>query len=92
MKGSAIVPEERKSDAWLMIAELGRQNKRMFSALIVVLILWAGTIGGFIWYLNQYDFSAEIYDVQQDASDGGDVNYIGNDGDILNGEAKSYSN
>lgn len=74
--------EERKSDAWLMIAELGKQNKRMFTALITVLILWFATIGSFVWYLNQYDFSTEVYDF--DTQDGGNANYIGNDGDVYN--------
>lgn len=84
--------KERKSDAWMMIEELGKQNKRMFAALVVVLVLWFATIGGFVWYLSLYDYSYEVYDVQQDASDGGDVNYIGNDGEIVNGETKSHSN
>ena len=78
-----------RSDAWLMIEELGKQNKRMFAALIAVIILWATTIGGFVWYLSRYDYSYEVYDVAQDAADGGDTNYIGNDGDIINGETKS---
>lgn len=78
-----------RSDAWLMIEELGKQNKRMFAALIAVIILWAATIGGFVWYLSRYDYSYEVYDVAQDAADGGDTNYIGNDGDIINGETKS---
>lgn len=78
-----------KSDAWLMIEELGKQNKRIFAALIAVIILWAATIGAFVWYLSRYDYSYEVYDVAQDAADGGDTNYIGNDGDIINGETKS---
>ena len=78
-----------RSDAWLMIEELGKQNKRMFAALIAVIILWATTIGGFVWYLSRYDYSYEVYGVAQDAADGGDTNYIGNDGDIINGETKS---
>lgn len=83
---------ENKSDAWLMIKELGKQNKRMFTALVIVLCLWFATIGGFVWYLSQYDFSAEIYDVTQDTSDGGDANYIGNDGDIINGSPEGTGN
>ena len=78
-----------RSDAWLMIEELGTQIKRIFAALMTVLILWATTIGGFVWYLSRYDYSYEVYDVSQDAADGGDTNYIGNDGDIINGETKS---
>lgn len=80
--------EEPKSDAWFMITELGKQNKRIFTALIVVIVLWFATIGGFAWYLNQYDFSVETYDF--DTEDGGNANYIGNDGDIYNGPADSY--
>lgn len=34
--------------------------KRVFALLVIVLILWAATIGGFVWYLNQYDFVSSI--------------------------------
>lgn len=79
---------EQRSDAWLMINELGKQNKRIFTALIVLIFLWFATIGGFVWYLTQYDFSVETYDF--DTEDGGNANYIGNDGDIYNGPDDSY--
>ena len=74
---------EIKSDAWLMIKELGRQNKRIFTALVIVLCLWFATIGGFVWYLSLYDFSTEVYDVTSE--DGGFAGYIGNDGEMNNG-------
>lgn len=76
--------EERKSDAWFMIEEMGRQNKRMFSALITIIILWFATIGGFVWYLSSIEIVAEVYDVNSE--DGGYASYVGNDGDIYNGE------
>lgn len=79
--------EERKSDAWLMIAELGKQNKRMFTALITVIIMWFATIGGFVWYLNQYDYSYEAYDVSSE--DDGFAGYINNGGDMINGASAS---
>lgn len=34
--------------------------KLVFVLLVIVLILWAATIGGFVWYLNQYDFVSSI--------------------------------
>lgn len=34
--------------------------KLVFALLVIVLILWAATIGGFVWYLNQYDFVSSI--------------------------------
>lgn len=76
--------KNERSDAWHMIEQLGQQNRRMFIALITVLALWAGTIGGFIWYLYQYDFETYYVD-----ADNGPANYIGNDGDIFNGESSS---
>lgn len=76
---------EIKSDAWLMIKELGKQNKRIFTALVIVLCLWFATIGGFVWYLSLWDYNYETYDFNTE--NGGDANYIGNNGDIYNGEA-----
>lgn len=86
------MPEEKKSDAWLMIEELGKQNKRIFTALIIVIVLWFATIGGFVWYLSNSEIIAEVYDVTQDTTDGGDANYIGNNGDIINGSSEGISN
>lgn len=73
-----------RSDAWHMIELLGKQNKRMFTALMTVIALWFATIGGFVWYLYQYDF--ENYYIE---STEGPANYIGNDGDIYNGKSHS---
>lgn len=38
-------------------------------------------------YLSQYDYFSETVTV--DSADGGNANYIGNDGDIYNGEGDS---
>lgn len=81
---------ENKSDAWLMIKELGKQNKRLFTALVIVLCLWFATIGGFVWYLSNSKFVAEVYDVTSE--DGGFAGYIGNDGDMNYGEGVSDKN
>lgn len=82
-----------------LLRELKEQNrssdekyKNIVKVLITVIILWAlslcGIIGGFIWYLNQYDFSS--YEVN--SQDGGTANYIGdgigciaNDGGVIDG-------
>lgn len=34
------------------------QAHRWFIAFIIVLCMWFGTIGGFIWFLNQYNFES----------------------------------
>lgn len=83
--------KEKRSDAWFMIQELGKQNKRIFIALITVVILWFATIGGFVWYLSSSEIVAEVYDVTQDTTDGGNANYIGSNGDIVNGTPTGIS-
>lgn len=78
------VDNKERSDAWYMLELMGKQNKRVFITLIIVLCMWLSTIAGFVWYLYQYDF--ESYYVESTA---GPANYIGNDGDIYNGEGSS---
>ena len=41
-----------------MLAEIKQNSKRWFRATIALLVAWLITIGGFLWYLNQYDFSS----------------------------------
>lgn len=77
--------EDNKSLAMELLQELKRQNKRLVVALFTVLVMWLITIVGFMWYLNQYDFVS--YDVI--SGEGGNANYIGNDGDIYNGTSDS---
>ena len=51
--------EEKLNDhsmAFEILKDLRDANRRMFRILIVIISLWAGTIAGFIWYLNQYDY------------------------------------
>lgn len=64
---------KERSDAWCMIEQLGKQNKRIFIALMTVIALWFATIGGFVWYLLQYDFENYSY-----SQDGQGVNVMGN--------------
>lgn len=67
------------------VARQERQIKRMWIALIVAISLLF--ISNMAW-LNEwssYDYSSEEIIVEQDAQDGGNNNYIGNDGDINNG-------
>ena len=78
------MPEREKSDAWHMIEMMGKQNKRLFCLAMALLVAWLLTIGGFVWYLYQYDFETYYVDAEN-----GPANYIGNDGDIYNGNSDS---
>ena len=53
-------PEDINSLAMDLLQDYKLNFKRVFALLIIVLILWAATIVGFVWYLNQYDFVSSI--------------------------------
>ena len=48
---------EEHSFAWEMLKQYSASNKRLFTALIVVIVLWFCTMGAFVWLWNQYDYA-----------------------------------
>jgi len=50
---------KEQSLAMSLIDTLKAQCKRQFIINIIIIICWLGTIGGFIWYINQFDFNTE---------------------------------
>jgi hypothetical protein len=67
------------------VARQERQIKRMWIALIVAISMIFLMNMAWIGAWTSYDYSSEEIIVEQDAQDGGNNNYIGNDGDINNG-------
>ena len=70
-------------------ADMARQErtiKRLWILLLVVIVLFVGSNGWWIWRESQ--FSDEYYEITQENEDGYN-NFIGNDGDIYNGEANN---
>lgn len=64
------------------LARMERSNKRMFILCIILIILFTATNGAWIWYESQFEdtISTEItQDVVQDADDGGNNTFIGDD-------------
>lgn len=63
------------------------RNERTIKKLIIVVVIAIALmfISNAIWLYAwmQYDYISE--DVTVDSQDGGNANYIGNDGDIMNG-------
>ena len=66
------------------MARMERQMKRLWIALIAAVVALVMVVGGFLWYLNQYDYVSNET-VTVDGADG-IANYIGKDGNIYNGE------
>lgn len=70
------------------MAQSERHIKRLWIALIVAIALIFVSNAVWLWAWMQYDYSAETYteEVTVDSDDGGDANYVGNDGDIVYGD------
>lgn len=69
------------------MARMERQFKRLWITILVLIVLLVGTNGIWIWYESQFK-DVVTTEVTQENSDGYN-NYIGNDGDIVNGETDS---
>lgn len=73
------------------MARMERQVKRGWIALIVAVCLLFASNVAWLYCWMQYDYSGTYEEiiVEQGAQDGGNANYIGNDGDIVNGLPES---
>lgn len=80
---------KEQSLAWEMVKDAEKTNKRQFIIILVILTMWFCTIGYLIYVLN--DIGVEETTTTQEISqtnENGYNNYIGNDSDIVNGNAK----
>ena len=84
-KDNEQIPQQSKDE--LAFAFLERMVKRLWIALIICIALIFASNAAWLYCWMQYDYSgtSEEIIVEQDAQDGGNANYIGNDGDIVNG-------
>lgn len=73
------------------MARLERANRRSWILTIILIILLFATNGAWLYYESQYEMVTETTTITQ-TNDDGINNYIGNDGDISNGEAGSKEN
>lgn len=69
---------------------LQQANKRLTTITIVALTVMAMMFGAFIYFFTSFEVTTE--DVVVDSGNNGNANYIGNDGDIVNGNGTSEEN
>lgn len=72
------------------MVRLERIIKKLFVLIVVLIVLLFGTNIYWIWYESQFE-EVVTTEVTQDNADGIN-NYVGNDGDITNGETDSKDN
>lgn len=81
-KDNEQIPEQSKNELAFAFAE--RMVKRLWVTILVLIFLLVGTNGAWLWWSNQWE-TVESWEITQE-NEGGYNNYIGNDGDIVNGE------
>lgn len=69
------------------VARMERQIKRLWITILTLIFLLVGSNCAWIWRNNQWE-TVEKWEITQE-NDGGYNNYIGNDGDIVNGETNN---
>ena len=69
------------------MARAERGAKRLWIVIILLIVLLVGSNGAWLWYESQFE-TVETVEVTQENADGYN-NYIGNDGDIVNGNPKN---
>ena len=75
---------QKNSYALDILKDYKNENKRLFIIIILIVIMWFLTIGYLVYILNDIGTIDETT-ITQDNTNGYN-NYIGNDGDIINGK------
>lgn len=68
-----------------IVATMERVNKRLWITLVILVFLLVGSNIGWMIYENSFEEVTKTEEIVIDSDDGGNANYIGNDGDIING-------
>lgn len=84
-KGKQKVEE---SLAMQLVRNYGKQAKKWFIAWLITFVALLGLLGGIAYIVTTTEFSV----VEQTVDGDGTNNFIGRDGDIFNGQAKSNPN
>lgn len=74
-------------------ARMERVNKRLWIALLVLIVALIGTNAGWIYYESQFEYSTTTTVTQEATSDGNsDINLRGIGDNFYGGESKTDSN
>lgn len=78
--------------AWELLQDTKKANKRLFIIWIITFVALIGVTCYTIYLLNDIGTIEETTQEVSQQNESGNNNFIGNDGDIINGEAKNKEN
>ena len=75
------------------MARAERHTKALVWVIVLLIVLLVGSNGAWLWYEKQFEVVEETTEtiITQDNAEGYN-NYIGNDGDIVNGKTNDKNN
>lgn len=73
-----------------MLEKEDRQQRRLVVIIVILILLLVASNGLWLYEWNQYEYIEDSVEVKVDSEGEGIANYIGEDGDITNGERNSY--
>lgn len=72
-----------------LLSDMKKQNKRLYTIWIITFIAFIGLLSYTLWLLNDVGtIETTTQEVSQE-NDSGNNNFIGNDGDIINGKTNN---
>ena len=83
---------KEESFAMDLLKDYKNQNKRQFIIILVILSMWFVTIGYLVYVLNDIGVIEETTQEVMQENESGNNNFIGNNGDIINGKAENKNN
>lgn len=66
--------------------------KSLIAVIVILIVLLVGSNAGWLWYESQFEVVEETSTTVEQENENGYNNYIGNDGDIVNGETNDKNN
>ena len=84
-KDNEQIPQQVKDDFAYVC--MNRTIGRLIAIVIVCICLLFVSNAAWLYAWMQYDYTSDEVIVDVNSDDGGNANYIGNDGDIVNGES-----
>lgn len=82
---------EEQSFAMELLHQSKKTNQRLFIVWLVTFIAFIGLLGYTIYLLNDIGVETTTQEVSQENTDGTN-NFVGNDGDIINGKTENKAN
>lgn len=82
---------EEQSFAMELLHQSKKTNQRLFVVWLVTFIAFIGLLGYTIYLLNDIGVETTTQEVSQENTDGTN-NFVGNDGDIINGKTENKAN